>query len=45
LVFAESGRKDPNWAFSSVVKFLISKRSCKQKGDNLCYGQKLYKEY
>ena len=26
LVFAESGRKDPNWAFSSVVKFVQFQR-------------------
>lgn len=25
-VFAESGRKDPNWAFSTVVKFVQSQR-------------------
>lgn len=27
LTFAESGRKDPNWAFSSVVKFVQFQRS------------------
>jgi hypothetical protein len=37
-IFAESGRKDPNWAFSSVVKFVQSQRSCEQKGDNRCYS-------
>jgi hypothetical protein len=26
VVFADSGRKDPNWAFSSVVKFVQFQR-------------------
>lgn len=37
------GRKDPNWAFSIVVKFVQFQRDRVNRRDNWCYSQKLYR--